>query len=204
MIKKILRAVSYLEDEKEYLVSLQPHSKKTWKVQTNRMKSLKGNILSQLVALSKLSYHLRYEVCSYCGCVLNLTSGSEIDHVANQSRYPQFIFTELNLVLSCHFCNSPSKKGQKNTVNSQHNDYSQCQFKIVHPYLDDPDEHYDWLDESEGVIIQSKSEKGKESIKMFGLDDPIHTQHRAMVKKYQYYSLSPEDEADLQAAIERK
>ena len=56
-----------------------------------------------------------------------------------------------------------------------------CTFKIVHPYFDDPKEHYKWVQSKQCILIQSNnnSEKAKTSIRLFGLDSIYHSEERA-------------------------
>jgi uncharacterized protein (TIGR02646 family) len=111
--------------------------------------------------------------CAYCGLPFRGRKDMQIEHIAPKAKYrqPQFTFTLKNLVLSCSYCNDLIVKGAKQTVKILAPDYEDCEFLLVHPYFDDPDDHYEWVDENEKIIIQIKNESGKASfsINMFDL-----------------------------------
>jgi hypothetical protein len=60
--------------------------------------------------------------------------------------------------------------------------YDQCQFKIVHPYLDDHTLHYNWNYGLRNVLISvaNNSNKAKESIRIFELASEKRTRARAI------------------------
>lgn len=106
--------------------------------------------------------------CAYCGNDLWLTSGAYIDHIAPQGEklYPEFRFERENLVLACDFCNGSSGKHEYDTITVPHSVYRKCIFNIVHPYFDNPDEHYAYLTNHRRnkILIRYKSPKGKNTI----------------------------------------
>lgn len=119
--------------------------------------------------------------CAYCGLPLN-DRNPEIDHIAPKGGvvrglHPECTFLPINLVYACHHCNSPSCKGQKNTVNSKNGDYRQWSFKLVHPYLDDPSEFFETshlgaimsLPKKEFSRNDPRRKKAQYTIDMFGL-----------------------------------
>ena len=119
--------------------------------------------------------------CAYCGLPLS-DRNPEIDHIAPKGGkvrilHPECTFLPINLVYACHHCNSPSCKGQKNTVTSKNGDYRQWSFKLVHPYLDDPTEFFETsplgsimsLPKKEFSHNDPKWKKAKYTIDMFGL-----------------------------------
>lgn len=117
--------------------------------------------------------------CAYCGSDLYVTSAPQIEHIApkggpKRPKHVRFTFLPWNLALACSFCNSPMKKGGKDTIVKEDIDYSKCHFSIVHPYFDDPDDHYEW----EGALITGKTNKGINSIEMFQLDGEALTANR--------------------------
>lgn len=124
--------------------------------------------------------------CAYCKLPLK-SRNPEIDHIApkgGEKRVlnPECTFLPLNLVYSCHNCNSTSCKGQKNTVLSKNGkrSYRKWTFKIVHPYLDDPMDYFEVPISLNGERIvypvikhgidKVHKDKAKATIKMFGLD----------------------------------
>lgn len=124
--------------------------------------------------------------CAYCELPLQ-SRNPEIDHIVPKGGTkrvlnPECTFLPLNLVYSCHNCNSTICKGQKNTVLSKNgrNSYKKWTFKIVHPYIDDPMDYFEAPISPNGEkrvypIIKSgidkeHKDKAKATIKMFGLD----------------------------------
>ena len=102
-------------------------------------------------------------------------------HIAPRHKYPQFEYTAKNLAMSCQHCNSSSKKGRKDTVNTYNTNYNNCTFTIIHPYLDDVDHFL----ESEGAIIRirpglAKNEKvkAKNTLDMFELCEIVQVEAR--------------------------
>jgi uncharacterized protein (TIGR02646 family) len=168
----------------------------------------------EVIAIKKkirLDLTTSQKVCGFCGLRLKGTSQGQIEHIAPKAyyRHPEFTFTLKNLVLACHYCNSPDKKGTKDTISIKHTIYSKCKFNIVHPYLDDPEEHYDWTDKEIELLIQVKNDspQGKKSIEIFGLDNPNMSELRAGEIRHSQlkakYALLPADEFLLEAALSK-
>ena len=112
--------------------------------------------------------------CAYCGEILGRSSSRRIiEHIAPKNKYPQFIIVKNNLVLACSLCNGFEKKGNKDTIKSIDVVYKKCKFKIVHPYFDNPEDHYEYIKSHNNatILIKGITEKGKESVSMFGLND---------------------------------
>lgn len=114
--------------------------------------------------------------CAYCGLPFKGSKDMQIEHIAPKAPYrqPEFTFTLKNLVLSCGYCNDLIVKGAKETIEKPACEtYEDCRFLLVHPYLDDPDEHYDWIEDekSNQVVIQIKNDSSKAifAIEMFDL-----------------------------------
>ncbi len=127
----------------------------------------------------KIRYQLSQtqSTCAYCGLSFKGEKDKQIEHIAPKSdrgRHPYFTFTLLNLVLSCGYCNNLIVKGSKETIKGPPNKkrYRKNHFLLVHPYFDDPNHHYEWVDQDSCVLIKAKnsSEKGLFSINMFDLD----------------------------------
>lgn len=99
-----------------------------------------------------------------------------MDHVAPKGTglYPQWTFEPLNLIITCHSCNSVFKH-EYDSVNLESSIYEKCTFFIVHPYLDSVDDHLVGTYAGEDDEVEaplSKSPKGRKTIEMFHLDDP--------------------------------
>lgn len=127
--------------------------------------------------------------CAYCGLPLS-SRNPEIDHIApkggpKRPYHTECTFLPINLVYACHHCNSSECKGQTNTVETKNGstDYRQWSFRLVHPYLDDPTEYFEF-DENGSILSlpkrnadSRKQQKARYTIEMFGLDtEPILTE----------------------------
>lgn len=196
MIKQITEPVQYTEDELELINSYKPYKGNYWDRPPARkleLNSIKQNIKIQLIQTHD-------DECAYCGLTLKETSPGEIEHIAPKAdnKYPQFMFTPENLCLSCRLCNGFSKKGNHNTIEQYNDDYNRCSFTIVHPYFDNPDEHYGWVDNDIRIDIISLSSKASASIKMFDLAGEEQACGRAKQEMYEEkrkkYLLSVQDE----------
>lgn len=108
--------------------------------------------------------------CVYCGIHLDIVGTSDREHIANKARYPDFTYVRHNIVLSCIYCNR-SKKGQKNTIATYNRKYSNCSFKIIHPYFDKFEQHIEGSLNDSLLFFSpvNNSIKGAASIKMFRL-----------------------------------
>jgi len=174
MIKQISSTISYTTLEEEYLEGLKPYNKKTWDGDSYNLKSIKDSIRVQLLGLSDNN-------CMYCGLPLNETSRSEIDHIAPKSnpQFAKFCFTKENLAIACSFCNGSSLKHNHETVKQLRANYSRCEFLIVHPYYDNPEDHYDITITNAKIFYCYKTDKGRYSIYLFGLSSLRRTEARA-------------------------
>lgn len=96
---------------------------------------------------------------------------SEIEHIVPKSKRPQWMYEPFNLCLSCKLCNGI--KGYKKRIledraaNASSLPRLSDDYKLIHPYLDRYSEHIELVD---GVLYRGKSEKGKYTIWLCGLD----------------------------------
>jgi uncharacterized protein (TIGR02646 family) len=176
MINSAIYNLSLTKDEFRQLAAIRPWQGKFWDTPPNaNIQAIKTKIRNQLNVVQN--------VCSYCGLKLGGTSNGEIEHIApkGKSKNPEFTFTLKNLTLACHLCNFSEKKGQNETINNKAKTYKRCNFLLVHPYFDDPNDHYEWTDNVVELLIQvrNSSPKGLFSINMFGLDTPTMNELRA-------------------------
>lgn len=176
MIRKSVYGFNLSRKELRELVAIKPWCNKLWKKPPiPQITAIKSKIRLQLEATQ--------QHCSFCGLRLKGTSKGEIEHIAAKAhwRHPEFTFTLHNLTLSCHWCNFPEKKGTKETIQTKRKAYAHCKFLLVHPYFDDPNDHYEWTDNHTEILIQIKnnSPKGQFSITMFKLDTPEMNELRA-------------------------
>lgn len=95
------------------------------------------------------------------------------------------------------------KKSTSDTIDVVDANYYKCEFNIVHPYFDNPNNHFEYLKDDKGLpcIIQIKeikgalSTKGKKSNLLFELDSPAMTQERCKDILYQFFYLDRASEA---------
>ena len=148
--------------------------------------------------------------CAYCGLPLS-SRNPEIDHIApkggpKRPYHTECTFLPINLVYACHHCNSSGCKGQIDTVESKNGttNYRQWSFRLVHPYLDDPAEYFEF--DKNGNILSLpkrgtdawKEQKARYTIDMFGLDtEPILTE----LAKQAFYEQQPDTIRDIITAI---
>lgn len=128
--------------------------------------------------------------CAYCGLPLG-TRNPEIDHIApkggeKRPKHYEVTFLPLNLVYACHYCNSTECKGQKDVVESKlGEEYSKWQFKLVHPYLDDPKDYFEIKDNETIIYLPKKDsdllhrQKAEYTIEMFNLNSEAHLMEKA-------------------------
>lgn len=195
MIRRSQFILNLTVQELKTLSSAKKWSGKMWDKPPNEILPIKAKISNQLRA--------NQTRCAYCGLELGGTSRGEVEHIAPKAkyRYPQFTFSLWNLVMACEYCNGFSKKGTTPTVSRVHDKYKKCDFYLVHPYFDDPDQHYDWVDEIV-IIVRNNSLKAQFTIKLFELASPKMTQFRAKQRITELianqYPLSAADDALMQ------
>lgn len=103
------------------------------------------------------------------------------DHIAPKAKHPKWTFLPVNLVIACEYCNGFAVKGDIDTIETIAENYTDCVFHVVHPYLEDPSLHLSFLSEANGtgIIIKSLSTKGTWTIISLQLDTPGATTERA-------------------------
>jgi|GEM_PF-2498696 len=147
-----------------------------WDSQRNCINNLKDSLNNHF------DLH-QQEKCCYCGLQYNRTGRGEIEHIAPKGAnlHPQFSYTNFNLAKACQLCNSSSMKHTYDSIRTINNDYELCDFRIVHPYLDDHNFHYSWNYGIREVLISvnNNSDKARESIRLFELDSVKRTRARA-------------------------
>ena len=172
MIVRIQGRIQLNKAERQYLANLKPHGGHMWdKKPDNTVKAIKQKIRNQLLKMQN-------QTCAYCGLDLGGTSEGQIEHIAPKGRYGQFTFEIENLTMACHNCNGFGNKGTANTILTINQNYNACIFKLVHPYYDIPDHHYEWTTINKNVLIQSGTLKGIYSIDLFELDSPRKSELR--------------------------
>lgn len=116
--------------------------------------------------------------CAFCGYFVGDLADRRawsVDHFAPKGNnfYPQWTYNPLNLIITCHSCNTVFKN-QFDSVATVAPDYVNCKFLLVHPYLDLVDDHLvgTYAGGSRRVgAPEVRSPKGSKTIELFRLDD---------------------------------
>ncbi len=150
---------------------------------------IKANCNVQRIARNKIVTAIKTKLeliqgkyCIYCGLHQEHSGRLEREHIAPKGtkHHPQFMFEPLNLVLACHHCNV-ELKGEYNSISKISKEYVKCKFNIIHPYLDNFDEHVIHAVKNGKALIKAapRSRKGKNHIKLFELDSVPKTDKRS-------------------------
>ncbi len=184
----------FSDDENTFISSISPLDGSEWAGKIfkgeygarKKRDELKTSIKTKLL-------QIQGEYCIFCGIHFSIVGTAQREHIAYKGKYGQFVFTPKNLALACAYCNGFEKKSTKDTVSKLDNDYDNCEFSIVHPYFDDYKEHlqFEYENGEKRVIIRIKndSEKGENTINIFGLDEPIKAKFIAAAKMIEYVIL---------------
>ncbi len=176
--------ISYTQEMQRYIDTV-PKVKESWDIRCADMGRVKKHIKVKLLDIQDGK-------CAYCMSKLNPTVKNDGDlqldgdreHIAPKSIHPNFIFEPLNFVLACSTCNR-ILKNDTDTIQLVHTNYEDCEFKIIHPILDNVDEHIGF---SKGVIISLSLDKGKWTDNLFKLSNEYYTRQR--VEAYQLSLMS--------------
>jgi hypothetical protein len=124
------------------------------------------------------------------------------DHIAPKHIYEQWTFVPKNIAMSCEFCNGFEIKKDLDTINLSAAVYEDCTFLIVHPYIDDPDEHIGYDEGNDPVLMVGLSDKGLWTIEKMELDGTAATGRRAIDKVFKDIGLPEQDEERLRQVME--
>lgn len=173
-MKKITAAVVNQADVVALQAYLPSRQSGMWENSGGRPRRFKDELTADL--LQKQSYR-----CAYC-CNRLMGVQPHRDHIAPKgiNLHPEFTFEVRNLVLACYYCNSERKR-ETDTVAVKRPQYPACQFTIVHPILDDPEEHLRFVGHRGDILIQALngSVKGQTTIDLFDLASANQSKARA-------------------------
>jgi len=168
---KVDRLPEFSQDVENYLLSLKPFKATYWDLTSSEMKEYQRDLLKQLIEIQR-------NRCAYCGLGLdrNLVDREHFVHKAQAGGRPEFMFHPQNLFAACAFCNR-RLKGQRATLKVYCEDYTKCEFHIVHPFLDEPSNELLFVANKKGhhVLAKAVTPKGKATIDFFKLDEKIMT-----------------------------
>ncbi len=163
----LIDPIHYTAEEQTHVDTvLKPQKSAGWNDQKDKTIQLKNRISAHTIIAQGGR-------CAYCESAL-IRGALAIEHIAHKGDYGEFCYEPYNLVTSCTSCNSPSNKGTKKTivppVNSD--DYASNKFKIVHPYFDNPIDHFKYMDADRTVFdMKNCSKEAKETINMFNWNE---------------------------------
>jgi uncharacterized protein (TIGR02646 family) len=145
---------------------------KMWGNSGGHPKTFKNSLTAKLLTIQS-------KRCAYC-CVHIAEKSPARDHIAPKESHPEFTFEPLNLVLACFHCNTECK-GAYDTIVAKSAVYRKCTFSIIHPYLDTPGDHIQFIGSVNKILVQviNDSWKGENTVKMFRLASPEMTKQRA-------------------------
>jgi len=154
-----------------------------WDSQTNCIKQIK-------VDLNEYFDTVQDEKCCYCGLKYNETGRGEIDHIApkGEEEYEKLSYHRRNIAKACQLCNSSTMKHTYDPITERNPVYKKNKFEFVHPYLDDPSEHYAWRHgvKTITISIRDDSTKAAKSIEVFELDSEARTSARAKQRNHEF------------------
>lgn len=157
--------VSFTADEQNHISNiLKPLGKEGWNKNDHKTKAIKHKISAYTLQNQQCR-------CAYCERLLE-RGGVQIEHIAPKDSNGNFCYEPYNLVSACGICNSITNKGANDTIlPPKSNNYISNEFKIVHPYIDDPDEHIKYKDPGRTVFDKATcSQKGLDTIDLFNWD----------------------------------
>jgi uncharacterized protein (TIGR02646 family) len=148
-----------------------------WIRQTNVVKEFKSTTMKHGMAIQDGK-------CVWCTLAMGEKGHrtAHRDHIAPKKLYPEWTFVPLNIAIACEYCNGFSVKVDLDTVAVNAATYDTVEFYLVHPYLDDPAEHFAFAygpNGKAGVLISSDTTKGKWTIRNLHLDSDALTIERA-------------------------
>ena len=159
--------IRYTPTEKAHVDAvMKPQKSNGWKDQKDLTKGIKDRICKHTIIAQGGR-------CAYCETPL-LRGAYAIEHIAPKGLYGEFSYEPYNLVTSCTSCNSTANKGEEDTVIAPVNrrDYIDNEFKMVHPYFDNPDDHLKYIDPEKTMFdMPNCSPKGQFTINMFHWND---------------------------------
>lgn len=165
--------------------------KAEWSRQTNTVKAFKKAVMDH-------GLDVQDHKCAWCEARVGeqVRRTPHRDHIAPKELYGKWTFLPINIVVACEACNGFAVKCAVDTVKAEADNYEDCEFRIVHPYLDDPDEHIDFVQEDKRVLMVGLTDKGSWTITNMKLDGTSATVRRAFESVLNEIDL-PQDQADL-------
>lgn len=140
-----------------------------------RFKSLKHR-------LSEFTLQQQNGRCAYCETLLR-KGDLHLEHFIPKAKCTAYTFEPQNIFTSCGACNSPAVKPDIGIAVMPYNDnvYELNIFKIVHPYLHNPDDHIKYKGKNRVMFDKKKcTSLGLATIRFFKWDNPSSVIDRQM------------------------
>lgn len=154
-------AIIYAEDESTHIDAI--IKKYAWYDQKQKTFEIKARISEHTLLTQKIR-------CVYCERIL-IKLNPQIEHIADKATYTSFSFEPLNLATACGDCNGSRNKHDENVVKAENEVYAECEFKMVHPYLNVVAEHFVYsLDGDVVYDYDSCSEQAQFTIDMLNMN----------------------------------
>lgn len=159
--------IIYTPAEKAHVDNvLKPQKSNGWKDQKVLTNAIKNRISTHTIIAQGGR-------CAYCE--IPLSKGAHaIEHIAPKGIYGEFCYEPYNLVTACSSCNSTSNKGEEDTIVGPVNrrDYAANIFRVVHPYFDNPEDHFKFRDADRAMFdIPNCSPKAQNTITMLNWNE---------------------------------
>lgn len=204
-LKNIPRSVEYTDEENDLAQLLNSKNYDTWTCPCPNTEFPRGTSTKREKLKKKLKEQLlilQNNYCAYCGRNFNLVTNSKIhrDHILPKSmeRYRKFTFESKNIVLSCDTCNGLDTKKANDYVTTYNDHYEGINTSIVHPHLDNIEEHV-FLDNTFEAVVVNNSAKGIATIREFNLNSESNLVSRGAFMVLNETPISDDDYALLKS-----
>ena len=179
------------------LEAVADHVKKAeWSRQTNNVKAFKKAVMEHGMAEQDSK-------CVWCESKLGKLArrSAHRDHIAPKEPYRKWTFLPVNIAISCEACNGFTVKSDLDTIAVEAPNYEDCDFLIVHPYLDSPEEHIEFVQDEKRIVMVGRSVKGRWTIENLQLDGTAATARRAFDKALDDLGLSDHQREQIDQAM---
>lgn len=196
----MLNLHAYATVDKDVLDELQAvdddAKKAEWSRQTNSVKAFKKAVMDHGMAEQDSK-------CVWCESKLGLKArrSAHRDHIAPKGDYGKWTFLPANIAVACEACNGFTVKSDLDTIAVEAPNYEDCNFRVVHPYLDNPGEHIEFVQEEKKIVMVGLSVKGRWTIENLQLDGTAATERRAFDRILEDLGLSAHQREQIDQAM---
>lgn len=191
------------KNEKKFIKKLNKQDPNVWDISIAPLKAFKRGDEAKKLRLKDNIRHrlkkLQENFCIYCGGIFDSATETHIEHFIPKQYLSKYTFEPLNLALACQRCNMDMKRTNNYLVNRR-SIYIHCTFNIVHPYLDNLDDH---IEHNNKVILSSKTLKGQKTISEFCLNEEQLLVKRGQFLNFIGISLHPSEKTLIDSIISR-